>query len=113
MLCGVSMSESGKTNIEAATELHKASARELPHIGSRTHITLEVIEALVLALVAITTAWSGYEAARWDGVQSERYGRSFRMRIEGQALELKANQERMYDAATVVEWIKAEASSCW
>jgi hypothetical protein len=68
-----------------------------------------VLEALVLAMVAISMAWSGYQAARSDGVQSESYGRSSRLRVEGQALDLQANQEKMYDALTVNEWLKAEA----
>ena len=28
---------------------------------------LEIIEALILALVAVATAWSGYQAAKWAG----------------------------------------------
>jgi hypothetical protein len=49
------------------------------------------------------------QAARSDGVQSKSYGRSSRLRVEGQALDLQANQEKMYDALTVNEWLKAEA----
>ena len=28
---------------------------------------IEIIEALILALVAVATAWSGYQAAEWAG----------------------------------------------
>src|SRR5438034_10467924 len=28
---------------------------------------IEIIEALILALVAVATAWSGYQAAQWAG----------------------------------------------
>jgi hypothetical protein len=28
---------------------------------------IEIIEALILALVAVATAWSGYQAAAWAG----------------------------------------------
>ena len=42
-------------------------------------------------------------------VQSESDGRSSRLRVGGQALDLQANQEKMYDALTVNEWLKAEA----
>jgi hypothetical protein len=28
---------------------------------------IEIIEAVILALVAVATAWSGYQAARWAG----------------------------------------------
>jgi hypothetical protein len=50
----------------------------------------------------------GGQAARWHGVQSQLYERSSRFRVEGQSLDLQANQEKMYDAATVVEWLKTE-----
>jgi hypothetical protein len=35
---------------------------------------VEIVEVIVLALVAIATAWSGYQAAKWDGRQSLLYG---------------------------------------
>lgn len=101
------MREAGGANIEVAHLLNEADTHEPPG-RSRAHQIVEVIEAVLLALVAITTAWSGYEAARWDSVQSELYGRSSRLRVEGQALEIQANQAKQYDAATVVDWVKAE-----
>jgi hypothetical protein len=103
------MPETGGANIEIAHHLNEGKAHETGHLSTRTHQLLEVIEAIVLALVAITTAWSGYQTALWDGIQSELYGRSSRLRIEGQALELKGNQAMMYDAATINEWMKAQA----
>ncbi len=40
---------------------------------SKSERALEIGEAILLALVAIATAWSGYQAARWDGRSAERY----------------------------------------
>lgn len=104
------MRDTGPTNLEIATELNRHEVPERTAPPSRLHRALGVLEALVLAMVAISTAWSGYQAARWDGAQSESYGRSSRLRVEGQAPDLQANQEKkMYDALTVNEWLKAEA----
>lgn len=103
------MPETGGANIEVAHHLNEGNEHGAPHGRSRTSQIVEVIEAILLALVAITTAWSGYESARWDSVQSELYGRSSRLRVEGQALEIEANQAKQYNASTVVEWLKAEA----
>lgn len=103
------MPESGGANIEVAHHLNEAKGHGQARGSSRAHGILEAIEAVILAMVAITTAWSGYQAARWDSVQSELYGRSSRLRVEGEALEVQANQAKLYDAATVVEWLKAEA----
>ena len=72
---------------------------------------MEIAEAVVLAIVAIATAWSGYQAALWTGHQSELYGQASKLRIEAVAAATYANQERLYNASTVVEWLKAEAHS--
>jgi hypothetical protein len=63
----------------------------------------------VLATVAIATAWSGYQAALWTGRQAEQYGQANRLRVEAEGIATEGNQERLYVAATVVEWLKAEA----
>jgi len=42
--------------------------------SSRLEFTIEILEAVILALVALATAWSGFQAAQWDGHQAELYG---------------------------------------
>lgn len=63
----------------------------------------------MLAIVAVATAWSGYQAALWAGAQSERYTEANALRVEAEGAATIANQERFYNAFTVVEWLKAEA----
>jgi len=79
------------------------------HVTTPGQEILEIAEAIVLAIVAITTAWSGYQAALWNGHQSELYGVASGLRVQAEAATITANQERLYDAATVAEWLKAEA----
>ncbi len=100
------MPEIGGPNVEVAHHLseHKAPAHTL------AHEVLEIFEAIVLAMVAIATAWSGYQAALWDGHQDQFYGQATALRIQAQGLESVSNQERLYDASIVTEWLKAEAS---
>lgn len=102
------MPEAGGSNIEIAHHLNEGAAHRRD-VSSRTPEILEFLEAIVLALVAVTTAWSGYQAARWDGQQSLLYGTASKLRIEAQGREVRGNQARMYDASTVAEWLKAEA----
>jgi len=99
------MPDTGTSNIEIA---HHLSERK-EGSGSFGIEAVEIAEALVLAIVAVATAWSGYQAARWTGYQAERYGLASRLRVEAEGAETTANQERLYIAATVVEWLKAEA----
>jgi hypothetical protein len=72
------MSEAGGANIEVAHHLshsHEPPKRLFNQI-------LEFTEATVLAIVAIATAWGGYQAALWSGHQSELYGQASKLRVE-------------------------------
>jgi hypothetical protein len=99
------MPEAGGANIEIAKHLSEHKAAE----ESFGQTILEIVEALVLAIVAIATAWSGYEAALWTGNQSELYGQASKLRVQAEGAATFANQERLYNASTVVEWLKAQA----
>jgi hypothetical protein len=101
------MPEIGGANIEIA---HKLNEKEhsAPH-SSKWLEALEIVEALMLAMVAIATAWSGYQVALWDGLQQERYGQSTKVRVHAQGLVTTGGQERIYDALTFAEWLKANA----
>jgi hypothetical protein len=98
------MPEAGGSNIEIAHHLSEHGASH-----SSGHEILEIVEAVVLAIVAIATAWSGYQAALWTGHQSELYGQANKLRVGAEGVATFANQERLYNASTVVEWLKAEA----
>ncbi len=97
------MPEGGNSNIEIARHL---SAHHSP---SMEHRILETVEAIVLAIIAIITAWSGYQAALWNGHQAELYSIAGKLRVQSEGAITTANQERLYNSATVVEWLKAEA----
>ena len=102
------MPEAGGANIEIAHKLNEGE-EHAPQHKSKWIETLEIVEAVLLAMVAIATAWSGYQSARWDGLQDELYAKSTRLRVEGQALQTRSGQEQAYDASVVAEWIKAKA----
>jgi hypothetical protein len=99
------MPEAGGSNVEIAH--HLTEHKESPHFLGQE--ILEIIEALVLAIVAVSTAWSGYQAELWTGHQSELYGQASKLRVQAEGAATFANQERLYDASTVVEWLKAES----
>ncbi len=66
-------------NIEIAHKLAESGAGPSKTFGAEL---LEIAEAIVLALIAVATAWSGYHAAKWDGHQAFLYGTSSRLRVE-------------------------------
>jgi len=96
------MPESGGANVELAHRPNEQEEHGEAHSATRLHQLVGIFKAIILATVAITTAWSGYQAARFDSVQSELCGRSSRLRVEGQALELEANQAKLYKALATV-----------
>lgn len=103
------MAEIGGANIEIAHKLNEGSEHKHPH-NSQWLEALEIVEAILLAMVAIATAWSGYQAAKWDGLQDELYEQSTRLRVQAQGKATRAGQEQIYDANSVNEWIKAKVA---
>jgi hypothetical protein len=76
--------------------------------SSQSHFeAIEIIEAVILALVAVATAWSGYQAARWAGMRAENYAEASRLRVTAEGLATLAGQERIYDSDTFNSWLAA------
>src|SRR6266480_5360972 len=69
---------------------------------------IEIIEALILALVAVATAWSGYQAAQWAGQRAQQYAEASRLRVTAEGLATLAGQERIYDSDTFNSWLAAK-----
>jgi hypothetical protein len=72
---------------------------------------IEIIEALILALVAVATAWSGYQAAQWAGRRAEEYAKANRLRVTAEGLATLSGQERIYDSDTFSSWLAAKLDS--
>ena len=92
-------------NVEAAHKLqeHGGSTSE-----PTTHHGLEIVEALVLAIVAIATAWSGYQAALWEGEEAELYSKESKFRVAATEDSTLGAQLRLLDVTTFNTWIAAD-----
>jgi hypothetical protein len=77
--------------------------------GSRREGLIEIGEAVLLAIVAIATAWSGYETGRWDGRQAHLYGLSSKYRVQANSAATLSGQQRLYDTSTFGFWLQAKA----
>jgi hypothetical protein len=98
----------GNANMEIAGHLREHGERTGHTESSRRRIeTVEILEAVLLALVAVVTAYSGYQAARWDGESAKAYATSSRLRVQSDELQLTANQTLIYDASTFTAWLQA------
>ena len=68
---------------------------------------VEMVEVLLLALVAVITAWSGYQAALWNSKSALSYGRANSLRVSAQGSETLAGQQMLFDAITFDSWLVA------
>ena len=95
-------------NLEAAYALSERD-RHASEKQRRRRELGEILEIVILAIVAVATAWSGYQAARWDGRQALLYGESTTMRIEADEAVTLGGQQRLLDVSTFNTWIEARA----
>ena len=95
-------------NIEAAYALSERGGHASEKQRRRRELG-EILEIVILATVAVATAWSGYQAARWDGRQALLYGESTTMRIEADEAATLGGQQRLLDVSTFNTWIEARA----
>ena len=73
----------------------------------RTDRWFQVVTAIMLGVVAVATAWSGYQATRWAGEQSTLYAQASALRVESTRTATLAGQYKLYDSILVNNWINA------
>jgi hypothetical protein len=69
----------------------------------------EVVATVLLALAAVATAWSGYQASRWHGEQAIAFSRANASRLESTRAADLANAQTEIDVATFSQWVDAYA----
>ncbi len=100
----------GNINAEVAEHLREHGGHEEHEASapSRRRIeVVEILEAILLAVVALATALSGYQAALFDGESAKEYATSSRLRVEASNTSLTATQQLAYNAGNVTAWIEA------
>jgi hypothetical protein len=70
----------------------------------------EIVLAVLMGVVAMATAWSGYQSARWGGVQSTKFGEAGALRSESVRASTAAGQLAQVDIGMFTRWIDAYAS---
>jgi hypothetical protein len=74
-----------------------------------TDARLEIVATVLLALATVGTAWSGYQASRWNGEQAKAAGRTNGLRIEAARAQGLAEAQTQVDVATFTQWVNAYA----
>jgi hypothetical protein len=69
----------------------------------------EIVATVLLSVAAVATAWSGYQATRWNGEQTKASSRTNAIRIEAGRAQGLAEAQKQVDVATFIQWIDAYA----
>jgi hypothetical protein len=68
---------------------------------------LEVFATVLLAAATVATAWSGYQASRWNGEQAKAASRTNAIRIDAARAQGLAEAQTEIDVATFMQWVDA------
>jgi hypothetical protein len=75
--------------------------------STRLHVRLELVAAILLALAAVTTAWSAFQSTKWGGVQADSYSQASGTRVESTRASTEAGQLATIDVNTFTSWVAA------
>jgi hypothetical protein len=71
---------------------------------------VEVVATVLLAFAAVATAWSSYQANRWNGEQAKASSRVNALRIEAARAQGLAEGQTEVDIALFIQWVNATAT---
>jgi hypothetical protein len=97
-------------HVHAPHELSEPAESSGPDRPARGERLLELGSVLLLSLTTLATAWSGYQAARWSGEQSQGYAKASATRIKAQQRSTRAGQLRIDDLLYFDGWLNARQS---
>ena len=101
---GLSPIEVGKELKEHTKEPHEQTSSTG---GGRHSRTVQIAEALLLSLVTIAAAWSGYAAAKWGTESRIQIAQAATLRNLATRADLAALSTRNFDASTFNTWFAA------
>ena len=101
----------GLSPIEVGKELHEHNkgphGHDPPSGGDRHSRNLQIGEALLLSLVTIAAAWSGYAAAKWGTESRIEIAHAATLRNLAGRADLTALETRNFDSSTYNAWFTA------
>ena len=103
----VSSEEREDVSTQKSTPVSKEQQKQPLTSQERTDRWFQVVTAIMLGVVALATAWSGYQATRWAGEQSTLYAEASTLRVESTRASTLAGQYKLYDSISVNNWLNA------
>jgi hypothetical protein len=84
-----------------------ASSRATEETSRSALDWFEIVATILLAAATVATAWSGYQASRWNGEQAKDGARVNALRIESTKAADLANAQTEVDLAVFIQWVNA------
>jgi hypothetical protein len=107
------MPEGGLSTAEVGKEIshHHHSAEKASGEKDHPDWIIAVIEASLLAIVAVLAAWSGYSSAKWSTESRLKLAQASTARTVAASDQLDAMTQRNFDASTFNTWFVAYVAS--
>jgi hypothetical protein len=94
----------------AVTQPHEPHPARQPSPARQHSEEHELIAVILLAQVAVLTAWAGFQSAKWGGDSSVAFSEASAARIEASNHEGEARDARSVDIAVYSQWVVAGAN---
>ncbi len=103
------MGEAGLGTGEVAKEISEHTKHSGHSGGSRHERRISIVEAALLAIVALTAAWSGYASAKWSTESRLTVAHATEVTNAGNTAQVEGLQLRIGDALVFNAWLGAHA----
>jgi hypothetical protein len=107
---GVSASEVGKEIAEHKERAEHAHHPKAADAHSKRDELISIVEAVILSIVALLAAWSGYSAAKWGTESSLSLAHASSTRTKASLAEIQGNQIRTLDSVSFNAVVSAYAA---
>jgi hypothetical protein len=98
----------GLSAVEAGKEIAEHRKHEAEHeTNERRDRVVSIVEAIVLSLVAVVAAYSGFAAAKWGTESSVSLARASALRTKANRADLEAMVTRTLDSVSFNAWFTA------
>ena len=93
----------------SASQVGKAIGEHAKHGDphERRDRLISITEAVLLSVVALLAAWSGYAASKWSTQSRVEFATASSLRIEGNRADADAFELRNFDSSTFESWFAA------
>ena len=70
----------------------------------------ELVAVVLLSVTAVLTAWTGFQATKWDGAMLISFSQASASRVEASRQEGLANRKQTIQVALYSQWLQANAN---